>query len=367
MVLDALLGRPVYDFVNCFLTDTLVATPADGYKVRLIGIAMLCLCAAYLCRLMTRRGISLPYSVLLSSAIFSLPGWQVLINYTGAVAFIVAAPLIVVAFHVLLRERWRMASKVAVAALLLVVAALASQQITPLFFVFIAIAVLLDDDPDRARRLLAGGVVAFGLAGVAYLAIHSFVLVPYVSMLWDCPLSKFIQNLCRSQAIKFAPLLAAEHFFTNLPSVFALWFINFAHWLWLVLLAAFLLAAAALIVYPRGKGGARPVEVAVWLVLLLGLVNAVTVLSLEPDVQQHHNLPYEAFVAAIIALGAYRIVASRAVAVAFLVGGLAYSGWNMKRNVAEPNAAELAYIMTSIARYELGKSPQNMRRTLFIC
>jgi hypothetical protein len=352
------VGRPIYDFANCFLTDHLIATPADNYKIRLVGIAALCCCAAYVCGQLRRRGLNLPYSVLLASAIFSLPGWQLEINFTCDVANIAAALLTIPAFHLLARDGGSALLKLSGAAALLLVAALTFQQMMPLLFVWIAIDILLNNDALRARRLLAGGIIAFALAGIAYLPIHSFVLVPYVEHLIGMPLAQLWPQMMHAQAIKLDPQLAAEYMVSYLPGIFSLWFMNFADWVWLLPAAAFALGAAALILRPAKSGNPTGLEVGIWLVIIFGMVNALSILSLEPIPRQHHDLPYEAFIVVVIALGLFRFAAGRALVAALLCAGLVYSGWSLKRNAAEPNAAELRYVAASIARYDTATRPK---------
>jgi hypothetical protein len=286
-----IIGRPIYNFASCFLTEGLIATPSDGYKLRIVGIGMLCVGAASFATMMRRQGVSLPFATLLAASLFALPGYQVMVNMTSDVANLLVVPLLIIAFALLdgipTGQCAAMFSRLVITSLVLLLAMLIYQQLLPIFFIPLAIFALLSDNADRIRRILAYGTIAFGIGGVLYLALHTFVLLPYAESLKGQSL--YTDNGLRStfdeMAVKFLPVTALKNVVVNSPRAFSLWFINLSNVVWMIVLTITIGVALHFIMEkrkPHGPGASRA-ERGLWLLALFVLVNVLVLMSAEPN------------------------------------------------------------------------------------
>lgn len=356
-----LLGRPVYNFLNCKALDALVWTPADAYKIRLVGISGLILCATYVARMMARRGLPMFPASVFASGLFAVPGLFVFINMTSDVANVFAVAAATAAFACLDRVQiWsptRAAVPFGLAILLLLLGMLTYQQAMPLVFALAAVAIVLKPEREKAWTLVAASIFAFMFAGLFFLILHIGVLTPYLESINGEPVRLTFPEAVKEMSIRFAPALALTNFIDNFPRVFPVWFMNFADRLWLAVFALFAVCGAAFIASSddwRGRGARL-----VWCVLLFGAVNGLTLLTAEREAPHRHSIPFEVMIIAVIVLVLYLVPRGqrvfRTAAVLFVLCGIGYSSWNVYFNLVKPSAAELAYFTGALKSYAPGE------------
>ena len=372
-----MIGRPIYNFISCPVWSQFIPTPADAYKARLIGLTILILCATYVSRLTTRRGVNFGISTLLACAMFALPGYLVFVNATSDFANIFTLPAVIGAFHFTLKVTQSAKSKFLVvgylilSAALLLIAMLIYQQLTPIFFVLIAIVIILNPSKYESRRLLLGGICAFALAGLLYLVLHKVVLIPFVESIMHSSINTMYPDDTYEMSIKFSPILSLFHLLGNSPRVFSLWFMNLAEPLWLLFLIIFLFSITLFVV-----GESNPIylsyylfERVIYLITLIVLVNTTTLLTAEPSAPQRHCIPYMSFIVVVIVLQMHvaqqrftwlkKLSATITFLLIFLLGsGLGYSSWNLKRNLVDPNTEEYAFVMQAVQAYDTTVRPR---------
>jgi hypothetical protein len=353
-----LLGRPIYTFLSCNSLHALVWTPGDAWRIRLIGIVGLILCAIYVSRMMTRRGLPALPSSIFASGFFAVPGLLVFINMTSDVANIFAIAAATAAFACLDRVRigFRGVIPFAVAVALLLLGMLTYQQVTPLVFALVAVAVILDPEPLEARTLIGASVLAFTLAGVEFLFVQTEILRPYLEALTGAPIQVTWPESVDDMSIRIAPALALTNFAANFPRTFAVWWMNFADELWLAVFALFAICGAFFIVSaPSWRARA---ERLIWCILLFGAVNGLTLLTAAHDAPHRHSIPFETLIVAVIALVLYLAPRGRRVfrtaAVLFVLSGIGYSSWNVYVNLVKPSAADFAFLTESLKPYRPG-------------
>jgi hypothetical protein len=352
-----LLGRPIYTFLSCNSLHALVWTPDDAWRIRLVGITGLTLCATYVARMMIRRGLPVLPASVFASGIYCVPGLLVFVNMTSDVANIFAIAAATAAFACIDRVQIRSLPRAAVpfglAILLLLLGMMTYQQATPLVFALVTMVVLLNPEPVKARTLIAAAVLAFTLAGGAFLLIQTEVLRPYLEALTKAPVGVTWPESVDDMSIRIAPVLALTNFVANFPRTFAVWFMNFADRLWLAVFALFAVCGAFFIVSANNWRGRA--ERLVWCILLFGTVNGLTLLTAEPEAPHRHSIPLEVLIVAVIALVLYRgRPVLRTAVVLFALSGVGYSTWNVYFNLVKPSAADLAYFVEALKPYRPG-------------
>ncbi len=226
------VGRPVYNWIECALRQPLVRTVDDTYLVRLVGIALISGAAAFVCRMMMRAGVGLVFSALLGAALFALPGWNVFINMTSDVPNVFVAPISVVAFYFLTKARNKSAGAALIylgaTVICLSIASFIYQQLLPLFFVLIAIGAMTSRDLGETRWAIVTGTASFAAAGFCYLLVHAVLLLPHAEMLLGASAREVFPEDVADMAIKFEPIRALKGLYVNTPRIFSLWFMYLA-------------------------------------------------------------------------------------------------------------------------------------------